>query len=219
ACPPPPPRCPRDGVVADGYDEMRLTMRRSLTAATSALVLGAVGVLGAVPASADPAAPEPLPSLDLPDKVGETLRAAEGTVTAFVRLDAPSALDVVESGGSTSEAGEAVEDVESLAEDVVPAEAGARARSAGPQRVSVTSTLVAGTIVTGDAAQVRELAESDDVVSVALVPLKEPRNKGVDLFTRAAEMWESYGETGEGIRIRIRHTGVDYTPADFSRAA
>lgn len=192
-------------------------MRRK-TAATSALVLGAVGVLGAVPAGADPAAPappEPLPGLEVTGKVGQTLQQAAGDVTAFVQLAAPSALDVVESGGSPAEAGAAVEEVEDLAAAVVPAQAGARARSAGPQRLSVTSNLVAGTIVTGEAAQVRELAESDDVVAVKLVTLKEPNNKNVDVLTRAAEVWESYGSTGEGIRMGIIDTGVDYTHAAF----
>ncbi len=191
-------------------------MRRSLTAAASALVLGAVTVLGAVPAAADVDPPPGLPGLDPGDKVSETLRQAEGDVTAFVQLDAPAALDVVESGGSSAEAGEAVEQVETLAQDVVPAQAGARtARRATPQRLSVTSNLVAGTIVAGDAAEVRALADSEDVVAVYLVPLKEPSNKGVDAFTRATEVWESYGQTGEGIRMGVIDTGIDYTHAAF----
>ncbi|WP_324653397.1 S8 family serine peptidase [Georgenia sp. H159] len=191
-------------------------MRRSLTAAASALVLGATAVLGAVPASADGDPPPALPALDPGAKVSDSLRAAEGNVTAFVQLAAPSALDVVESGGSPAEAEEAVAEVEHLAQDVVPAQARARsARSVAPQRLSVTSNLLAGTIVTGDAAQVRALAQSDDVVGVHLVTLKEPNNKGTDVMTRAAEVWESYGQTGEGIRMGIIDTGVDYTHATF----
>ena len=192
-------------------------MHRPLTAAASALALGAVTLLGAVPAAGDtePPAPPSLPSLAPDTKVSESLASAEGTITAFVQLDAPSALDVVESGGSSSEAQAAVAEVETLAEDVVPAGAQARSRSAAPQRLSVTSTLVAGTVVTGDAEQVRALAVSDDVLAVHLVTLKEPTNKNVDVLTRAAQVWESYGNTGEGVRMGIIDTGVDYTHAAF----
>ena len=191
-------------------------MRRTLTAAAATLALGAVTMLGAVPAGADPEEPEALPGLDPSDKVSEPLRAAEGQVTAFVQLDAPSALDVAEQGGDPADSAAAAAAVEDLAEEVVPSQAGARsALRAAPQRLSVTSTLVSGTIVAGAAAQVRALADSDDVVAVYLVPLHEPTNKGVDAFTRADEVWQSLGATGEGIRMGIIDTGVDYTHATF----
>jgi len=190
-------------------------MRRTLTAATGALVLGAVTALGAVPAAAD-ADPPPLPSLDPGDKVAESLQEVTGDVTAFVQLDAPSALDVVESGGDSAQAEEAAEEVEAIAQDVVPAQAGARAaRSAAPERLSVTSTLVSGAVVRGDAEQVRALAESEDVVAVYRVVSKEPNNRNVNAFTRAQQVWESHGHTGEGIRIGVIDTGVDYTHATF----
>src|SRR5690625_6346775 len=81
-------------------------MRRTLTAAAAALALGAATMLGAVPAGADPEEPEGLPALAPGDKVSEPLRAAEGQVTAFVQLDAPSALDVAEQGGEPADRSE-----------------------------------------------------------------------------------------------------------------
>ncbi|MEE6281729.1 S8 family serine peptidase [Georgenia sunbinii] len=193
-------------------------MRRSLTAVLSTLALAAVAALGAVPAGAanDPPPDLSLPGIDAGHKVSQTLRAADGPITAFVQLAAPSALDVVEEGGSVAAAGAAVEEVEQLAAAVVPQDAARlQTRSAAPQRLSVTSNLVAGTVVTGDADQIRALAESDDVVAVHLVTLKEPQNKGTNSFTRAAEVWEAYGETGEGIRMGVIDTGLDYTHAAF----
>ena len=190
-------------------------MRRSLTAAASALTLGAVTILGTVPAAGDTDPPSGLPALDVGSKVSPALATAEGSVTAFVQLDAPSALDVVEEGGSPAEAEEAAAQVESLAADVVPTRAGARTAGSTPERLSVTSTLVSGAVVSGDAAEVRALAASDDVVGVHLVPLKEPTNKAADVLTRAQAVWESYGQTGAGIRMGIIDTGVDYTHATF----
>ncbi len=191
-------------------------MRRTLTAAAAALALGAATMLGAVPAGADPEEPEGLPALTPGDKVSEPLRAAEGQVTAFVQLDAPSALDVAEQGGEPADSAAAAAAVEDLAEEVVPSRAGARsALGAAPQRLSVTSKLVSGTIVAGAAEQVRALADSDDVVALYLVPLHEPTNKGVDALTRADEVWQSLGATGAGIRMGIIDTGIDYTHATF----
>src|SRR5690625_4845485 len=191
-------------------------MRRSLPAAVSAFILAAVMALGAVPAGADPGEPPGLPELDPDQKVADSLAQAERRVTAFVQLDAPSALDVVEQGGSAAAAEGAAADVEGMAAEVVPTQIGTRTlQSDAPQRVSVTDRLVSGTVVTGDAERIRALAQDDDVVAVYLVPLQEPTNKGADAFTRATEVWESFGHTGEGIRMGIIDTGVDYTHAAF----
>lgn len=159
-----------------------------------------------------------MPQADLPTpaggdeagqgKVTSSMATASGDVTAFVQLDAPSAVETAEAGGSDAEVAAVEEDVAALAEEVVPA-------AAAPEAVDVTSNLVAGVVVTGDAEEIRALAADDDVVRVHLVVTKYPVNKGTDVFTRALESWQATGLTGQDVTIGVIDTGVDYTHATF----
>lgn len=204
--------------------------RRPLRAAVSALALLTLTVTSAATSTALgplPAAPpgltaagDPIASdgvLDpLADKVSNDLAEADGQVTAFVQLDAPSGLDVAENGGDTVAVQEATSEVEQVAEQVVPqAQTSARAATATPQRIATLSNLVSGTLVSGDAAQIRELADSDQVVAVYRVTRKTADNSSTDAFTRALEVWQNTGQNGAGVRIGVIDTGIDYTHADF----
>ncbi|WP_250445033.1 S8 family serine peptidase [Actinotalea sp. C106] len=150
--------------------------------------------------------------------VSPALLEAEGQVTAFVQLDSPSGIEAAEAGADVEAA---VDEVEALAEEVVPQEATAAspgARSAAsdePTRLSVTANLVAGITVSGDAARIRALAGEDGVSAVHLVVPKEPTNKGADVFTRAQQTWEATGLTGQDVTIGVIDTGLDYTHASF----
>ena len=100
-----------------------------------------------------------------------------GTVTAFVQLDAKSGSDVTADGGTPAEVKAAAADTEALADEVVPQQVTARsATSAAPKQIATLTNLVAGTLVTGDAAQVRALADSPDVVAVYRVTPKTATN-------------------------------------------
>lgn len=148
-------------------------------------------------------------------KVAGPLLNADGVVTAFVQLDAPSGLDTAEAGGDRADVAAAAVEVEQLAEEVLPEPATAAAPAPVPEAVTVTTNVVAGVVVSGDAARIRALAAQDAVVSVHLMVPKRPANKGTDQLTRAVQAWQATHQTGEGVRIGVIDTGVDYTHAMF----
>lgn len=200
-----------------------MSHRPVLAALTGLALLVPLAVTTAQAAPQDPP-PDDLSvvTTDLLDRAGppagregvtRAMAEATGQVTAFVELDAPSGLDTAEAGGDTDDVIAAAAEVEQLAADVVPS---TRARRAdAPRTISVTTAVVAGALVTGDAEQLRALADDPAVTAVHLVRPRTLTVKGSDVFTRALEAWVATGATGEGVTVGVIDTGVDYTHATF----
>ena len=71
--------------------------------------------------------------------------------------------------------------------------------------------------ITGDAAQIRCVAERPDVERISPIIAKERMNSGSEIDTKTLATWtrENTGYTGKGVKIAVVDSGVDYTHADF----
>ncbi|MFD1151027.1 S8 family serine peptidase, partial [Saccharothrix hoggarensis] len=90
-----------------------------------------------------------------------------------------------------------------------------RDKDSGAREIATTRNAVPGEVVTADGARLRELAALPEVRAVRLTVPKTPQNASAAELTRAARVWRDTGRYGEGVRIGIVDTGVDYTHADF----
>ncbi|HEX6347053.1 S8 family peptidase [Umezawaea sp.] len=204
------------------------TPRSAGALATSALLVAALLHTTQV-ASAAPPAPtavsvpaatgEPRPG-GTSEQVGGSLTTATGTVTAFVELTEAPAVDTSNAararGESGEQAGTAAKEArrrsDAAADRVVDV---LRGRDAAAKRVARTSNAVSGVVVTADAAEIRELVALPEVRSVRLTVPKVVQNSAAVQLTGALEVWRRTGRLGDGVRIGVIDTGIDYTHADF----
>ncbi|MEU6149760.1 S8 family serine peptidase [Actinosynnema sp. NPDC047251] len=195
------------------------------SAATTAALFASLvtsGVADADGRPADPVAPTRAEHVEAgsAERVGSTLAAATGAVTAFVELTetpAAEAFDTEKARGAGDQQAAAAavatrqrtDDTANRVLDVL------RGKDSATREVAKTANAVPGIVVNADAAKVRELAALPEVKAVRLAVPKVVQNASSVQLTKAARVWAQTGRYGDGIRIGIIDTGVDYTHADF----
>ncbi|UXN32074.1 S8 family serine peptidase [Glutamicibacter sp. M10] len=81
--------------------------------------------------------------------------------------------------------------------------------------IYTTHNALQGVALTGDADNLRKLAERSDVAKISSIVPKKPSNRSSVVDTGALESWKSLDKTGKGVKVAVLDTGVDYTHASF----
>ncbi|MBW4718903.1 S8 family peptidase [Saccharothrix obliqua] len=193
------------------------------SAATAAALLATLtSAAGADEVPAAPLAPAraaPAPAA-ASERVGASLAGETGAVTAFVELTTtPAAQEFADQKARGAGDGQAAEAARATRQrtdvqadrvlDVL------RDKDPGTKAVARTTNAVPGVVVTADAAEVRALAALPEVKAVRRAVPKSVRNSGAVRLTRAVQAWQRTGLLGDGVRIGVIDTGIDYTHADF----
>ncbi|HCJ53905.1 S8 family serine peptidase [Glutamicibacter arilaitensis] len=143
-------------------------------------------------------------------KVSGPLAKATGEVSVYVQLQGDGAFETVEKSGKKKDATK----VKKIGKEV-KAKGKQLAAEANSKVIYTTHNALKGVALTGDAADLRKLAQRSDVAKISSIVPKKPSNRSSVVDTGALESWKSLDKTGDGVKVAVLDTGVDYTHASF----
>jgi len=143
-------------------------------------------------------------------KVSGPLAKASGEVSVFVQLKGDGAFETVKKSGKNKDTAK----VKKMSKDV-KAKGKQLAAESDSTIIYTTHNALQGVALTGDAEDLRKLAERSDVAKISSIVPKKPSNRSSVVDTGALESWKSLDKTGKGIKVAVLDTGVDYTHASF----
>ncbi|MFL4474265.1 S8 family serine peptidase [Paeniglutamicibacter sp. MACA_103] len=204
----------------------RHRLARTILASASGLALA---VTMSVPSLAAPPTIDPAPGSDSPSlgglapkalknlKVSGPLALAKGEVSVYVQFEGEGAFEATQPDSAKAPRGKSVKNPAKVKEirAGITAKGKAAAKAAKAEVIYTTTNSLPGVALRGDAEALRALASRPDVKKITAIVPKTQENKNADIDTRALEAWTTLQETGEGIRIAVLDTGIDYTHAGF----
>ena len=204
----------------------RVGARLAVVSVASALVLsGLAGTASAEPVNSDGIAdPEVRLTDEQQQQLQDTLDArasrlpASGPMAFLLELESPSTGKVFAenlprgAGVAAAAARAAVSAIDSLRGRVLSA-----LPQAAPQFTELyrTQATLAGLAIETDVSNFAALSTVPGVRAVYPIATKRFENAGAAQLTRAAQVWSSLGNTGEGVTVGIVDTGLDYVHTDF----
>ncbi|MFJ5987337.1 S8 family serine peptidase [Lentzea sp. NPDC092896] len=85
----------------------------------------------------------------------------------------------------------------------------------GGREVARTTNAVPGVVLSADKSRLSALSRMPEVRAVHRMVPKKLSNAHAVRLTRTSEVWKSLGKFGDGVRIGVIDTGIDYRHADF----
>lgn len=186
----------------------------SATALAMAVTLSGPASAAGIPQPADGEQAFSLPISDTQAlsklKVSGPLAKASGKVSVFVQFEGDGAFETVKKSGKKKDAAK----VKKMDKDV-KAKGKQLAAESKSSIIYTTHNALQGVALTGDADNLRKLAERSDVAKISSIVPKKPSNRSSVVDTGALESWKSLDKTGKGVKVAVLDTGVDYTHASF----